>query len=137
MPDRFRLVYRFPLPPSGNRATRYGNGRHYKPTWIDDFRASVAADVLLQGRKPTIDSPVGIIVRLADVAGDITNRLKTIEDAITKARVWTDDKLVRAQQNYIDPSMPKDRCVVVVCDLGTYWREVESLAGRQAKEATR
>jgi crossover junction endodeoxyribonuclease RusA len=132
-----RLVYRLPQPPSGNRQSRTGNGTHYTPKQIKAFRESVFVDVLQQGRpsQGPIDHPVGIIVRLADVRGDLTNRLKTLEDSLTHAGVWTDDKLVWAQQNFYDSTMPKGRCVIVIADLRTHFIEAAKVSLDLAKRA--
>lgn len=130
-----RLVYRLPQPPSGNRQSRTGRGGHYTPEQIKTFRESVFVDVLEQGRpsQGPIEHPVGIIVRLADVRGDLTNRLKTLEDSLTHAGVWIDDKLVRAQQNVFDSTMPKGRCVIVIADLRTHFIEAAKVSLELAK----
>jgi crossover junction endodeoxyribonuclease RusA len=128
MPDRFRLVYRLTVPPSGNRQARTGRGRHYTPRKIKDFREAVAIDVLRanMGWRTVIQEPVGVSVTLPKLRGDIDNRVKTLFDAITKAGVWKDDKLVKAFDVSISPGMPKDRCVVVIADLATYQSAKES-----------
>jgi Holliday junction resolvase RusA-like endonuclease len=140
VPDRFRLVYRFPLPPTGNKSVRTGKGNHYTPAWIEAYRVLVFAERCLQDCKlprmpETIDAQVGVVLTLPKFRGDLDNREKVLNDAITKAGIWKDDRLIRAKAVHIDESMPKDRCVVTICDLESFWPEVGTLAARMAEAA--
>ncbi len=84
-----------PLPPSGNRSSRHGKGRHYTPEPVKAYREIVFAS---RNRKTeTIKGDVALdITVLPWRAGgiDLDNRLKVLLDSLQHAGYYTNDKNV-------------------------------------------
>lgn len=107
-----------PEPPSTNRLWRNGRGRVYTSTAATEFKRAVLVAAARAGIKRPV-FPAGQAVTLtitwyrARKAGDTSNRVKIVEDALN-GLVWADDKQVAELHVYrIDGQRP-GRCEIVV-----------------------
>jgi len=92
------IVLRIPTPPSGNHRLLVARGRAVlAPEHRAWARAAVAAirAQLPRGWEP-LSGPVALLldVQVPGLSSDVSNRIKSIEDALTEARVWLDDRQV-------------------------------------------
>lgn len=107
------LCLTLPLPPSTNRSSRSGRGRHYTPYEVLRFRDAVARAIAEQlPGHATITYPVAVrvVVYMPRRGLDLDNRDgKVLFDALTRARFWFDDKLVctRCGIRLLDAAHPR------------------------------
>lgn len=87
------ILLSLPLPPSGNRASRTGKGRHYTPQTVKDYQWTVAA---ARDRKvPTIEGEFTLDITIYPWRGggvDLDNRLKVLLDSLQHAGFYRNDK---------------------------------------------
>ncbi len=84
-------------PPTANRMWRNGKGREYLSPAMKTFIqlvtvAAMAERFRVPSRWEYVD--VAIYVSLRQRSGDVDNRIKPVLDALTRAGVWEDDKIV-------------------------------------------
>jgi crossover junction endodeoxyribonuclease RusA len=87
-----------PWPPSINHYWRRAGKVIHVSTEGTRFGRRVGIAVRGQFRSAPIDQPVAVLVEAWGPRaswGDVDNRVKPLLDALTKAELWTDDRLVR------------------------------------------
>lgn len=103
IPTRRTVTLHLPEPPSVNRIWRVGRGRTYKVKAAVDYGLIVLAACRTAGIKTVVfpEGPVAYQLTWfrARKAGDLSNRLKVVEDALNGV-VWTDDSQVVALTAY-------------------------------------
>jgi crossover junction endodeoxyribonuclease RusA len=117
MPDPVTLT--LPEPPSANRIWRNGRGRTYTSQAAKDFKAAVLAAALKAGiRKPLFTGPVRLtmIWYRQRKAGDTSNRIKVVEDALNNV-LWLDDKQVCELHVYRVDGQRPGRLEVTIADV--------------------
>lgn len=130
------VVHRFtlPIPPSVRDAWRPAKGRGLVPSReVLEYRATVAQ--ILSGRLP-IHGPVvcELTVYFARDSGDLSNRLKVLEDAL-EGFAYHDDKQIRGYSRLwreVDPANPR---VVLRVEGERFATREEARAHRDAKAA--
>ena len=85
-----------PLPPSANRLWRYANGRAYVTREARAYKELCYWTAKKQGANP-LDGPVILrgTVYFGRKNGDLTNRIKILEDALEGACYHNDSQVVR------------------------------------------
>lgn len=93
--DRITVLSNLPLAPSVNRRLVQGKGKQNKAArGVKTFYNDVGWLAKHQHVKPGIYTKgdrIALLIEYATGMGDISNRVKATEDAITRAGIWHDD----------------------------------------------
>lgn len=97
--DRITVLSDLPLPPSVNkRLAKTHVGRLKAARNVVDYYANVGWLTRHQHARPGLygkDDRLAVLIEVADCGlgrpGDLSNRLKALEDAITRTGIWHDD----------------------------------------------
>jgi crossover junction endodeoxyribonuclease RusA len=87
-----------PYPPSGNHMWKHAGGKHYLTEEARRYYSLVRSIVMTQAKVVNLDIELEVTCVLHPPdkrRRDLDNAWKVIADAITKAGVWQDDKLIR------------------------------------------
>lgn len=136
------VVATLSLPPSVNALTRNVPGigrvktRAYK-AWVRNAHYSIIAQI---APPRMIEAPYSVTIRLPlRMRGDVSNRVKAIEDALVRAGVMVDDSRVYALTVRRDAEVKPDTCRVMIQTEGEQWwksrgpRVRRSLFGRSLR----
>ncbi len=120
---------RLPIPPSVNQA--YGNSpnskgkgryktRQYK-AWVKAANQMALCDGLfLHGQRPFVTGPAKILIRVPKIRGDISNRIKVMEDWLVKQGFTDDDQYNLEVTIMVDMSLGRvNWCEVDISPAGT------------------
>jgi crossover junction endodeoxyribonuclease RusA len=116
MPKRIELT--LPEPPSVNRIWRTGKGRTYKDKKAVLYGEAVLACALKAGVKQ-VAFREGVAVKYTMTwhrgrkSGDLSNRLKVLEDALNGI-VWADDKQVVELHCYRTDAPKQGRVTILI-----------------------
>lgn len=112
------IVLRLPVPPSTNnlyfnRARGRSRTKQYRD-WLSN------ADQWFYAQKANkfeyITGPCEVKIRLPKIRGDISNRIKAVEDYLVSRCLTGDDKNNRAVSIRLDPEMTREFCEVTVME---------------------
>lgn len=83
-----------PYPPSANRYWRHGRGRTYVSEEAQEYRQAAKLRALTAGMRP-LDGPVVLHVTVfrPQKRGDLSNRIKVLEDALIGVAYADDDQV--------------------------------------------
>ena len=97
------------LPPSANRAWRHTNGRTYMTREAKAYKELTYWKAKQQGAKP-LEGPVILrgTIYFPNQRGDLSNRIKVLEDALQGAAYVNDSQVVRIDlSKAIDKKNPR------------------------------
>lgn len=116
MPKIIRLD--LPEPPSANRYWRHARGRTYLAAEAKAYRVTVKAAYLKEfGGKiafPTGPIKLNVIWYRARKSGDLSNRIKQLEDALRSLAYTDDNQTTELHMWRLDDALVKGRVVVEV-----------------------
>jgi len=101
MMDKLICEIELPYPPSGNHIWKHAGSKHYLTDVARNYYAQVKWQVAAAGQAIGAECKLSVECSLYPPDNrrrDLDNAWKVIADAITKAGVWQDDKLVRKLQ---------------------------------------
>lgn len=122
------------LPPSVNAL--YRNVARVGRVKTAAYRAWINAahySIIAQASPPRlVEPPYYVAIRLPmRMRGDVSNRIKAIEDACVKAGVMVDDSRVYAVTVRRDNTIAADHCSVTISTEGTPWWRTRKIANGQ------
>lgn len=113
------IVLRLPVPPSTNNLYfNRARGRSRTKQYRDWVSMADAAFYEQEAHKlKQITGPCEVKIRLPKIRGDISNRIKAVEDYLVSRCLTGDDKNNRAVSIRLDPQMTGEFCEVTVMGL--------------------
>ncbi len=111
------MLFRLPIPPSSNNlfANKKGCGRiktRAYTAWLKEADAWYYLQRLNQ--QQPIAGPIELHIRLPQIRGDASNRIKAAEDYLVSRKLTGDDKNNRKVTVEIDPGQDMRECWITV-----------------------
>lgn len=122
-----QIVLDLPWPPSGNhawrkgRSARTGRARWYKSDRYKVYLRQVQAIVIVSRANRQLAGEIAMRIEWTPPdrrRRDLSNVIKTLEDALTKAGVWLDDSQVAQRTEIRLPPARPGRARVVIDEIG-------------------
>lgn len=114
------IVLELPLPPTINHYFARNGSRTYLPAKVQKYRQDVA-DIVADAGHATITKRVKLFIALhfaTRARADLDNRIKGLQDALTRAGVWLDDEQVDELIVVRKHVIKGGKCVVVITEIG-------------------
>lgn len=109
------MILSLPYPPSANRYWRIVNGRAVLSAEARQYKRTVALLAKTQKCGKPYDGPVSLTVSIyrPQKRGDLSNRLKVLEDALQGVAIEDDDQVVEIHMRRLDDES-NPRAVVTI-----------------------